>query len=186
MTFLLVDSMQTACDAVSVEAELYHGNPNVENYDIATMRFLTPDRVPIFYYTSHLIKSVELGPCGVFVFEKGTITLHSERPSFKAVMNDGSVLDYTVIHPGHPLLKLYDALDCIKNGGEPVCGVEADLPHIRAVRMVQQQPILHVRDDLRFTMEANGDTFMCIRDLEEIFAQSASAWALPCEIGYTL
>ncbi len=186
MTFLLGDSMRTACDVASVEAELYRGNPNVENYDIAALRFFTPDRVPILYYTAHPIKSVELGPCGVFEFEKGTINFDSERPSFKAAMNDGSMLDYTVIDPGHRMQKLYDALACVKNGGEPVCGVEADYPHIRAVRMVQQQPIPHVRDNLRYTIEANGDTYMYIRDLEEIFVQSASAWALPCEIGYAL
>lgn len=62
------------------------------------------------------------GPCGVFEFEKGTVTFDSDQPSFKAVLRDGSRVDYTVIDPGHPLQKLYDALDCVKNGGAPSAG----------------------------------------------------------------
>ena len=185
MTFLLGDSMRTACDVVSVEAELYHGNPNVENYDIAALRFLTPSGVPILYYTAHPLKS-DLGPHGVFEFEKGTITFESDEPSFKIIMKDGTHLDYTTIDPGTHLQKLYDAIDCVKNGGAPVCGVEADVPHIRAVRMVQQQPIRHVRDELRCMMEANGDTFLYIRGLEDMIIGSARAWALPSEAEYSL
>ncbi len=186
MTFLLGDNMRTACDVTTVEAELYHGNPNVENYDIAALRFFTPSGVPIFYYTAHPLKSVELGPCGVFEFEKGTITFDSERPSFKAIMKDGTRFDYAIIHPGSPMQKLYDAIDCVKNGGAPVCGVEADYPHIRAVRMVQQQPVRHVRDELRRTTETDGDTFLYICGLEEIIQGSARVWALPSETGYLL
>jgi hypothetical protein len=74
----------------------------------------------------------------------------------------------------------------VKNGGAPVCGIEADIPHIRAVRMVQEHPVRSVRDELRCTMEADGDTFLYIRGLEEIFIGSARAWALPSEAGYSL
>ncbi len=186
MTFLLGDSMRTACDLTQVESELYHGNPNVENYDIAALRFRTADGAQLLYYTAHPLKPVDLGPYGVFEFEKGTVTFDSEKPSFKAVMRDGAQIDYAAIDPGHPLQKLYDALDCVKNGGAPICGVEADRPHIRAVRMVQAQSVRPVREDLRCTMEADGDTFLYIRGLEDVFAQSARAWALPGEIGYKL
>ncbi len=186
MTFMLGDSLRTACDVTSVEAELYHANPNIENYDIAALRFLTTGGVPLLYYTAHPIQSVDLGPCGVFEFEKGTITFHTEKPSFKAVMQDGTSLDYSLINAGSPMQKLYDAIDCVKNGGEPVCGVAADMPHIRAVRMVQEQPVRHVRADLLCTMKTDDDTFLYVRGLEDIFANCARAWALPSEIGYTL
>ena len=185
MTFLLGASMRSACDVASLEAELYHGNPKVENYDIAALRFRTADGVPLLYYTAHPLKS-DLGPRGVFEFEKATVTFDSEKPSFKAVLQDGEQIDYAAVDPGSPLQKFYDALACVKDGGAPICGIEADRAHIRAVRMVQQQPIRPVREDLRCTMEANGDTFLYIRGLDEIIMASARAWALPGEIGYKL
>lgn len=185
MTFLLGQGLRTSCDVTGVEAELYHGNPRVENYDIAALRFHTSEGAQILYYTAHPLRA-DLGPCGVFEFEKGTVTFDSDQPSFKAVLHDGSRVDYTAIDPGHPLQKLYDALDCVKNGGAPVCGVEADIAHIRAVRMVQEQPIRSVREELRYTFEEDGDTFLGIRGLEEAFIQSARAWALPSEAGFRL
>lgn len=186
MTFLLGDSMRTACDVERVEAELFHGNPQVENYDIAAMRFWTPQGVPILYYTAHPLKTAELGPYGVFEFEKGRVIWEPGSPSFKAVMADGETFDYSAIAPGSPLQKFYDALECVTNGTVPVCGVEADYPHIRAVRMVQEQPIRSVRDDLRRSCQMDGDTFLYIEGLEDIFMNSARAWALPSEAGYTL
>lgn len=186
MTFLLGGAMRTSCDVASLQAELYHGNPDVGNYDIAALRFFTQCGVPILYYTAHPLKSIELGPWGAFEFEKGTVTFDSGEPSFKAVMKDGTHFDYAAVDPGRPMQKLYDAIDCAKNGGAPVCGVEADDAHIRAVRMVQEQPVLQVRDELRCMMEADGDTFLYIRGLEEILAGSARAWALPSEAGYSL
>lgn len=185
MTFLLGDTMASACDVTGVDAELYHGNPNVENYDIAAMRFHTDKGAPIFYYTAHPLKA-DLGPVGVFEFEKATVYTEQERPVIKAVLSDGTEIDYSRIDPGLPMQKLYDAIECARGGSAPLCGVEADLAHIKAVRMVQQQPILPVRDELRHVIDMDGDAFTVIDGLEEALVGSAKSWALPREAGYRL
>ncbi len=109
MTFLLGDSLRAACGVTGLEAELYRGNPQVENFDIAALRFATDCGAELMYFTAHPIAPDVLGPRGVFEFEEGTITFDSEGPSFRARMKDGRQVDYTGIAPGHPLQKLLDA-----------------------------------------------------------------------------
>ena len=91
-----------------------------------------------------------------------------------------------MIHPGERMQKLYDAIECVKNGGEPICGTEAEYPHIRAVRLVQACPVKDVAEENCYMVEEDGDVFRCIRGLEEIFESSARSWKLPSEMGYTL
>ena len=67
-----------------------------------------------------------------------------------------------------------------------MCGVQADLPHIQAVRMVQQNPITPVRAELIEPTELNGDTFYFVRGLEQTLADCAARWALPREAGVDL
>lgn len=186
MTFLLGDDMRSSCRLAKAEAELYRGNTDVENYDIAAMRFFTSNNIPILYYTAHPIKTPELGPCCVFEFEQGRIRLTPEGTSFSVEMKNGGVFDYSAIAPGAAMQKLYDAIACVRNKTMPVCGVEADYAHICAVRMAQEMPIRPVRGELRHTLQADGDTFLYIRGLEDILVNSASAWALPSEAGYSL
>lgn len=185
-TFLLGKDLRSACDLASVEGELYHGNPAVENYDIAALRFRTPEGVPLLYYTAHTIRSEEMGPHGIFEFEKGTVTFSNEGNSYQAAFADGTAKDYREIGPTGDMQKLYDAIACAREGGAPICGVEADLAHIRAVRMAQELPIRQVRQELRHTMDVEGDTVLYIEGLEDIFADSARQWALPAEAGYIL
>ena len=88
--------------------------------------------------------------------------------------------DYSVIQ------KLCDALDCVKNGGAPICGVQVDFAHIRAVRMAQALPVRPVHPELITHVEENNDRFTYVRDLEKIFLESAKQWKLPSEAGFDL
>lgn len=185
LTFLLGEKMDAACDVTGLEGELYRGNENVENYDIAALRYTTTAGAPIYYYTAHPLER-DVGPHGVLEFEKGTITFEGEEPQFTAVMNNGVRIDYTHVDAGSGAQKLYDALDCIKNGGAPICGVQADFAHIRAVRMAQALPICPVRPELITRVEENNDRFTYVRDLEKIFLESAKQWKLPGEAGFEL
>lgn len=183
MTFLLGDGPRTACAVTGLTAELYRGNPIVENFDIAALRFETDCGAELMYYTAHPIRPNCLGPRGVFEFEEGTITFDSEAPSFRATLPDGTQLDYSRIAPGHPMQKLVDALEAVRDGGAPICGAEADLAHIAAVRMVQQQPILPVREALRIPYTEHGTSYLRIDGIEALFDDCLRSWALPRELG---
>lgn len=186
MTFLLGDSLRTACGVTGLEAELYRGNPQVENFDIAALRFATDCGAELMYFTAHPIAPDVLGPRGVFEFEEGTITFDSEGPSFRARMKDGRQVDYTGIAPGHPLQKLLDALQAVREGGAPVCGVEADRGHIRAVRLVQACPVANVREELCIPYTQEGQRFLRVEGIEQLFSDCLDAWALPGELGRRL
>ena len=186
LTFLLGDSMDSACAVTQAEGELFHGNPAIENYDIAALRFRTDTDTELLYYTAHPLRTEFFGPYGVMEFEKATITYEGEALNFHAVMDDGTVIDYDQPTPHGQMQKLYDVIDCIIHGGTPLCGAKADQAHIQAVRMAQQLPIRTVREELRRYEEINGDRFVLIDGLEDVMLRSMHAWALPSEIGITL
>lgn len=186
MTFLLGRDMRAARNVERVEAELYRANPALENFDTAAMRFHMEGGAEILYYTSHALQSKKLGPWGVFEFEEGTVTFSPDKPSFQAELKDGTRIDYGQVAPGERLQKLYDAIDCVKHGGSPICGVAAEEPHIRAVRLVQAQPIRPVNPALVYRLAEEDDTFLCVKELERVFEQSARGWALPREAGFNL
>ena len=186
LTFLLGSSMRTACGIESVQAELYRGNPTVENYDIAALRFRTSAGAPLLYYTAHPIRTEDWGPVGVLEFEKATITYTGEKPVFHGVFTDGTPFDYQDIDPGSDMQKLTDAIQAVRSGEPPLCGVEADLPHIAAVRMVQDNPIQPVRPELVEQADLDAGHFYFVRELEQTLARCAENWALPSELGIRL
>lgn len=186
LTFLLGDAMDTACPLRDVQAELYRANPSIENYDIAALRFHTRDGVPLLYYTAHPIPSDCWGPRGVLEFENAVITYRGEVPVFQGRLKNGTSFDYHHVDPGCSMQKLLDAIHALQTGRAPVCGPKADLPHIQAVRMVQQNPIRPVRPDLVERVKTQTDTFYYVKDLEQILERCAEQGALPAELGMQL
>lgn len=101
-------------------------------------------------------------------------------------MADGTPFDYDAVAPGGDMQKLADAITATVTGEPPICGVEADLPHIHAVRLVQQNPITPIRPELVEQVEQDGDCFYFVKNLEETLADCARHWALPGELGIKL
>ncbi len=185
MTFLLGDAMNTCCDVLSAEAELYRGNPDVENYDIAALRFESSCGAQLMYYTAHPILE-DIAPRGVFEFEHAIVTFDSWQPSFRATLKNGVVIDYSHVSPGLEVQKLADALEAVHHGRAPVCGAETDIAHIRAVRMVQKLPILPVREALRIRHMENEEEYIGIQGLDDLFMDCLNHFALPSELRRSL
>lgn len=186
MTFLLGSSMDSSCAVTRVEGELFHGNPAVENYDIAALRFQTDVGAELLYYTAHPLRTETFGPYGCMEFEKATITYQGGDLNFHVVMEDGSTVSYAQETPHGDMQKLYDAIDGVIRGQAPLCGAKADQGHIQAVRMAQELPIETVREELRRYEETDTDRFVLIDGLEDVLLRSMRAWALPSELGITL
>lgn len=185
MTFLLGDTMETPAALKEVQGELYRGNPHVGNYDIAALRVMTNGGVPILYYTAHPLKTKNLGQDGLAEFEHGTLTWGRGKP-FVVTADTGEVIDYGRDGNTPMMQKLYDAVQCVKDGAHPLCGPESGLSHLRAVRMAQTLPIRDV-DPSRVTwLEEDNDLFPCVQGLEEAFLTAAEKWALPGEMGISL
>ena len=184
MTFLLGGEKGRPAEITSGEGELYRGNPTVENFDIAALRFMTETGVPLLYYTAHPLQAKNLGPEGTGEFEHATLTWGREKP-FRVVTDTGEEIIYGSAET--PMMqKLYDAVDCVKSGGAPLCGPEAGLAHLRAVRIARQWPVRDVDPAHVNWMELENDRVPCVQRLEENLAACAAHWALPRELGITL
>lgn len=185
MTFLLGNKMEHALSVRTVEGELYRGNPNVENFDIAALRFTGENGVPLFYYTAHPLEIKNLGPIGLGEFEHGTVTWGKGKP-FRVTLDTGEEIIYGADGETPMMQKLYDAVTCVRESTFPLCGPEAGLPHLLAVRFAQALPIMDVDPAHVAWMEEDHDRFPCVQGLEDVFLQSAAAWALPKELGIHL
>ena len=186
LTFLMGKDMTSACDVTDLDAELYRANPNLENFDTAALRFRMENGAEILYYTTHALRTQDFGPMGIMEFTKGRVTYGFGEKSYRGETEDGTIINYSKVDPGSSLKKLYDAIDCVKHGGAPICGVQAELPHIHAVRMAAEKLICNVSPNHMTVEEENGDTYRYVNAIEEIFMESAKAWKLPKEIGYRL
>ena len=188
LTFLLGKDMDRACDITGVEAEMYRGNPNVENYDIAFMRFSTDRGADICYYTAHPHSTDALGPFGRLEFEKGVIT-YGKDEHFRAVMNTGEEIDYGNPSPVGSAFsyKLRDTLACIRENTSPVCTIACETGHIRAVRMVQALPIQNIDPSHVDVIEdETRGTCYHVKNLEDALLTCAENWQLPGELGIRL
>lgn len=185
MTFLLGGAMDEPVGLKEMKGEVWRGNPGVENYDIAALRFTTDGGVPVSYYTAHPLKTKNLGQDGLAEFEHGALTWGKGRP-FRVTTDTGETIDYGV-DGGTPLMqKLYDAVQCVKDGTAPLCGPKAGLAHLQAVRMAQTLPIRDIDPSHVEWLEEGDDLFPCVKGLEDAFLAAAEQWALPGEIGLSL
>ena len=122
MFYLLGRDMESSAAPAEVEAELYRAYP-IENYDTAAMRARTDDGVEILLYATH-VPMKEKGPVVRFEFEKGTVYCTSRTSGISAEFRDGTRKDYG-LPDAEPMGKLWQAVECAKTGGRPVCGIAA-------------------------------------------------------------
>ncbi len=188
MTFLLGDAMNQAARLKQVEAELYRANAQVENFDTAAVKAVTGSGVPIYYYTSHDLKEKKLGPVSEYRFEHGTVYYgkdYGDGPvmEYVAELEDGSRKDYGQIPKGERLQKLYDAIDCVREGGHPVCSVGCAMPHLEAVSALAQMPVWQIGEEELEHVEEDGDRYCRIRNLEKIFTACYEQQLMPSQAG---
>lgn len=188
MTFLLGEEIGRAAEIDTVGGELYRANSNVENYDTAAIHTITKSGVPIYYYTTHDVKEKKIGPICEYRFEKGTVYFgkdFGEGPvnEYVAVMKDGSTHSYGDVPKGKQLQKLYDSIECTRNGGQPICTIQCAIPHLEAVLKLSELPIRQIREEKLEHVQEDGDSFCQIRNLKQIFTVCYENQQMPAEAG---
>ena len=188
ITFLLGSSMDEAIGIDHVSAELYRANEKVENYDTAAVCAVLKNGVPVYYYTTHNLLKKKLGPVCQYEFEKATIYYGNDFGNgpineYVVVYKDGTVRSYENISKGKRLKKLYDAIECTKNGSRPICNIGCAIPHLYVVEQLAELPVWQIREELIDILEEEGDRFCCIRNGEEGLRECYLNQKLPSEIG---
>lgn len=188
MTFVLGDAMDRAAELSEVTGELYRADRRRENYDTAAIKAVTEGGVPLYYYTSHNLKEKRLGPVSEYQFEKATIYFgkdFGESPVTEYVVEwkDGRRESYGEIPKGGRLKKLYDAIDCAQQGGHPVCTIQCAIPHLWAVEELAKLPVSGICERELEHVEEDGEQFIRIRNLSDIFKTCYVTRQMPSEAG---
>lgn len=188
MSFVLGEAMDQAAEFAAVEAELYKANKRVENFDTVAVKAVTASGIPIYYYTTHALEQKKLGPISEYIFENATIHFGKDFGS-GAVMEyvvewkDGHRESYGELPKGERLQKLYDAIDCVRDGGHPLCTIQCAVPHLEVVNELMKLPVHQIREEELEHVEVDGDGFCRIRNLKDIFTACYEKNQMPSQTG---
>lgn len=135
MFYVLGAATDQSALPTEVVAELYRAN-DIENYDTACLRARTRDGAEILFVTSHAVNPIS--PIRFeFVFERAKVE-YEQGAHFRAVFNDGRVKDYVRAASEQDSDKLWQCIDAIRNGGRPVCGLEAAMAQTLCMNGAQE------------------------------------------------
>lgn len=135
--FVLGSDLKSSARPVDVEAELYRAN-DIENYDTAAIRTHTEEGTEILFYTAHPVDE-NIGPTLRYEFEHAVVEYEDRGGNLIAVFEDGESKNY-----GDPFAdednKLWQAIDAVRTGATPACGIEAASSHTICVNGAQESP----------------------------------------------
>ena len=121
--FYILGEKTDGCAVPSVvTAELYRAYP-IENYDTAACRAFTREGVEVLFFASHTT-SHDLGPKFVLEFEKTLVTYGEEADDIIARDRNGNTKHYGSPESEHPLLKLFQAVQTVRESQAILCGPE--------------------------------------------------------------
>jgi predicted dehydrogenase len=134
--YILGDEVDGCALPLEVTAELYRVYP-IENYDTVACRALTNEGVEILFFAAHTT-SDDLGPMFTMEFEKATITYGEELDDIVAEFRDGDTKHYGSPEAEHPLRKLFEAIDTIREPKALLCGPEASIAQTLCMNGIQE------------------------------------------------
>lgn len=135
MLFLLGDDMVHAAFPQEVTGDCRRAN-DIENFDTCVLR-VRAKGVPLLFVATHAGEK-HMDPVFRYEFDQAVVTFaQGEGSRITATFTDGSVKDY-----GDPFAndakKLFDCIDCVRQGTHPICTAETALPHTTLIRMIYE------------------------------------------------
>ena len=186
MLFLLGGALDAAARLKTVQAELYRGNPSVENFDTTAIKCTTESGAQIFFYTSHCVaREKNLGPVCQYRFEKAAAvhTDDAEHETFHALFDDGSSRLYAPVCPDQTK-KLWDCIAAVRGGPIPPSGAEAAAAEVICVNGAQlSHPIATIPGEYVTRTGAPGERVTAVRGLEDMLYGCFDRMLLPSEAG---
>jgi len=185
MLFVLGGAADAAAAPLSVQAELYRGNPDVDNYDTAALRCEMENGAQILFYTSHSMpRSDNAGPICQYRFERASVVHTDEREheTFLAMMDDGTTRLYMPDGAGQ-MRKLWDCLEAARGGPLPPSGVSAAAQEVLCVNGAQlSHPIVTIPEEYIERTGEPGDRYTEVDGLERILFDCFNRNLLPSEL----
>ncbi len=183
MFYLLGKARDESAKPVEVESELYRANA-IENYDTAAARIRTEEGIGLLFLVTHASAGTK-GPVLSLEFERGVVRCLSRTSGLWAEFADGTRKDYGLPDEA-PMKKLWDAVDGVRSGARPVCGLEAAASQTLCVDAMQDA-CPEIRDfprDMLRTREDGGSRRVSVEGLDAALEACYGADALPSELGF--
>jgi predicted dehydrogenase len=151
MLFLLGNADDRSAEPASMEAELYRAN-DIENYDTAALHIVTGNGANLLFLTAHSVDK-SYGPLLHLEFDKAVVEYPGDNGTFQAKFRNGEVKSYGSPDSGEAN-KLWGAVEAVRTGKPPLCGIQAASPHLVCTAAAQQAPIhrfpqrlIHIQDE---------------------------------------
>jgi predicted dehydrogenase len=185
MLFILGDAPDKAVEIATVQAELYRGNPDVDNFDTAALRCVTAGGLNILFYASHCMPfENNLGPICQYRYEHATITHSDEREheTFFAMFDDGTTRRY--MPPNNDQIqKMWDCVGAIRGGPLPPSGAEAAAAEVLCVNGAQlSHPIITIPAQYVKRIGESGARSTEVEGLYDMLFRCFDAMLLPSEL----
>ncbi len=184
MLYLLGDAVDRSARPVDVVAELYRVN-DITNFDTGIVRVHTDTEAEVLFYTSQAVP----GGSGVrflFEFEEGTVAWDGGNRDIRARAADGTEKTYPVDQSWERMMrKLWDALDSVRTGTPPVCGLEAASAQTLCINGMHDSvpEVVEFPSELVRVSGHGEKRVTWAEGLAEALDASYEAWKLPSEMG---
>ncbi len=182
MVFLLGKTMEESAESVSVEGNLVRVRPTITNCDTASLKFTTADGTELYYYASHAVDDIKLGPLSTYVFEKGYV--EETDKGFVGHLDDGKTIDYTVLDKGERMEKLWECVRCIEEKRTPVCTLKTAKEHTSAVLMAQERGVEDLSSSAVAKTDDKGSTYYTLPGLGKALKEAYDNWSVDSESIY--
>ena len=179
MVFLLGYTMDESTTSISCEGELIRVRPNITNCDTAILKFKTVDGVELYYYASHAVDEVKVGPFSVYEFDSGYI--EETDKGFIGHLKDGKVIDYTKVNKGERLEKLWEAIRAIEEKRVPVCTLKTAREHTNAVLLAQERGVRDLSNLAISKKDDKDSVYYTIPGLGKDLQDAYSSWSIKLE-----
>ena len=176
MVFLLGREMDESGRCEKCEGSLIRVRPTITNCDSAILKFTTSEGVQLFYYASHAVDEVKVGPLSIYEFEDGYI--EESDKGFTGYLSNGKVIDYTLIDKGERLEKLWEAIRCIEEKREPICTLKTSREHTHAVLLSQSKGVKDLSNLAVAKKDDKGSTYYNIPGLGKALQDAYNSWSI--------
>ncbi len=178
MLFVLGDAMDESATLTQVEAECARVH-TIENFDTCVLRCRTAQGVEVYFAATHA-GQINRDPEFVYTFEDAVVEYKSDRdPEIVVTFADGTRKKY-----GDPTQdaerKLWDAVECVRDGTRPVCTVKTALPHTMLVNALYEHA--SIADVPRDMVRDEGDRVYAV-ELYEMLVDAYEHRAMLSERG---
>ena len=134
--YMLGDKLDGCAMPSEVTAELYRSY-SIDNYDTGACRAFTREGVEVLFYASHTT-SDDLGPMFTLEFERATVSYGVIVDDIIARDLKGNTKHYGSPEAEHPLRKLFEAVETIRESKAILCGPEASVAQTLCMNGMQE------------------------------------------------